>query len=93
MTARSDDQHPRLPPPPFWRRDHFEMNRSRKGRDDIPDADILLTVRMPFRREAQPDGRIRHWRYCEPLRQWLRVVTLADGETVLTAFRDRRFKP
>ena len=47
----------------------------------------------PVRREVQPDGRVRHWGYVPELGRYLRVVTLADGETVHNAFPDRDFSP
>jgi hypothetical protein len=50
------------------------------------------TVRDPEYSEAQPDGRIRHWRYFAELGKYLRVVTLSDGETLHNAFPDRGFK-
>lgn len=50
------------------------------------------TVQEPETTEAQPDGRIRHWRYFDELGKHLRVVTLADGETLHNAFPDRSFK-
>jgi hypothetical protein len=34
-----------------------------------------------------------HWVYIAALGRYLRVVTLADGETVHNAFPDRRFIP
>lgn len=44
-------------------------------------------------REAQPeDGRIRYWVFIDELGKYLRVITLADGETVHNAFPDRNFK-
>lgn len=46
----------------------------------------------PVRRDVQPDGRIRSWGYIPELGKYLRVVTLADGETVHNAFPDRNFK-
>ena len=46
----------------------------------------------PVRQEHQDDGRIRHWTYVAEVSRFLRVVTLADGETVHNAFFDRRFK-
>jgi hypothetical protein len=49
-------------------------------------------LESPLKREAQPDGRIRHWIFIEELSKYLRVVTLEDGETVLNAFPDRDFK-
>ena len=46
----------------------------------------------PIRREPQRDGRIRYWGSIEEADgRVLRVVTLADGETVHNAFFDRRF--
>lgn len=46
----------------------------------------------PVRTEHQPNGRIRHWAFIQELGRYLRVVTEADGESVITAFPDRRFK-
>ncbi len=47
----------------------------------------------PLRFEVQPDGRIRYWTAIPELGgRVLRVVTLADGETILNAFPDRNFK-
>ena len=51
------------------------------------------TVREPEARETQPDGRIRFWRFIPELGKYLRVVTLADGETLHNAFPDRSFRP
>ena len=46
----------------------------------------------PVRREVQPDGRVRFWGAVPELGgRVLRVVTLADGETVHNAFPDRGF--
>jgi hypothetical protein len=51
-------------------------------------------VAKPLKWEAQPDGRIRHWVAIPELAgRYLRVVTLADGETIHNAFPDRNFKP
>lgn len=50
-------------------------------------------IAHPLRRERQPDGRIRQWGYVEELGgRALRVITLADGETVHNAFPDRDFE-
>ena len=48
----------------------------------------------PAAKMVQADGRIRFWGFVPEL-GWraLRVVTLADGETVHKAFPDRDFKP
>lgn len=56
---------------------------------------IEATLAEPAARVAQEDGRIRHWRRVESAdgkEYVLRVVTLADGETVLNAFFDRSYK-
>ena len=48
---------------------------------------------QPLAKEVQPDGRIRYWGAVPELGgRILRVVTLADGETVHNAFPDRDFK-
>ena len=53
-------------------------------------------IAAPVRRETQPDGRVRFWgtvtRPGESAPRVLRVVTLADGETVHNAFFDRGFR-
>jgi hypothetical protein len=50
-------------------------------------------MHAPIREETQPDGRIRRWAQIhEADGRYLRVVLLADGETVHNAFFDRRFK-
>ena len=50
-------------------------------------------LNQPIARLAQPDGRIRFWGIVPEFgNRVLRVVTLADGETVHNAFPDRDFK-
>ena len=53
-------------------------------------------IARPIRSEVQPDGRVRFWgivaRPSEAEPRYLRVVTLADGETVHNAFFDRGFR-
>ncbi len=52
----------------------------------------LEVMANPFRREIQPDGRIRLWGYIEELEgKALRVVILEDGETLHNAFPDSGF--
>jgi hypothetical protein len=42
----------------------------------------------------QADGRIRRWARIEEMDgRYLRVILLADGETVHNAFFDRSFEP
>ncbi|MBI5561756.1 MAG: hypothetical protein HY894_02720 [Deltaproteobacteria bacterium] len=51
-------------------------------------------IQTPYRKEAQPDGRIRFWgKVPEIGGRWLRVATFEDGTTVHNAFADRGFKP
>ena len=51
-------------------------------------------IALPLREEHQSlDGRWRMWGYIVEVERYLRVVTLADRETVHNAFFDRRFKP
>jgi hypothetical protein len=53
-------------------------------------------IGAPLRRQLQEDGRIRFWgKVVGPGQigsRFLRVVTLADGETVHNAFFDRGFR-
>ncbi len=53
---------------------------------------IEQVLKKPIKREIQPEGRIRYWAYIDELKKYLRVVTLADGETIHNAFPDRDFK-
>ena len=53
---------------------------------------IEQAIRAPLRDTLQADGRIRRWvQVPEMGNRDLRVVLLADGETVHNAFFDRRF--
>jgi hypothetical protein len=57
----------------------------------IDPAELLQALRHPIRRERQADGRIRYWAYIPRLGTYIRVITLADGETVHNVFKDRDF--
>jgi hypothetical protein len=46
----------------------------------------------PIKTEIQPTGRIRYLGYIEELQKYVRVITLADRETVHNVFPDRNFK-
>ncbi|MDE0390401.1 MAG: hypothetical protein OXI75_17005 [Rhodospirillales bacterium] len=74
---------------------YFEEQVRRK-RPYIDPAWCAAVIAAPLRRDVQPDGRIRFWgeatRAGEDTPRILRVVTLADGETVHNAFFDRGFK-
>ena len=71
---------------------YFEEQVLRK-RPYIDRAWCAGVVAAPVRRETQPDGRVRFWgavtRPGESTPRILRVITLADGETVHNAFFDR----
>jgi hypothetical protein len=73
---------------------YFEALRTRPDRSAIRDEWIELAIGSPAKEIIQADGRIRRWaRISEAGDRYLRVVLLADGETVHNAFFDRRFVP
>jgi hypothetical protein len=73
---------------------YFEALRSRPDRAVIRDEWIERAIRTPIKEPVQADGRIRRWvQVAEMENRYLRVVLLADGETVHNAFFDRRFVP
>jgi hypothetical protein len=57
----------------------------------IDPADIQRALSAPLRKERQPDGRLRYWAYVPRIGSYIRVVTLADGETVHNVFKDGGF--
>jgi len=60
----------------------------------ITDAWVQRAVERPIREVIQADGRIRRWVQIPELEnRYLRVVLLADGETIHNAFFDRDFVP
>jgi hypothetical protein len=74
--------------------EYFDAIRHRRDRATIRDAWIARVVTEPQHERIQSDGRIRRWaRIEEAGGRWLRVVVLADGETVHNAFFDRGFEP
>ena len=78
---------------PFPTTAYFDFVRMRPDRAFIQDEWILYVIENPLREEIQIDGRIRRWAAIEELDgRFLRVILLADGETVHNAFLDRRFK-
>jgi hypothetical protein len=82
----------RLPPPPFWRTRYFALTvMARPDRRSIDPIMIRSVLSAPSRKEREPNGRVRHWGWIDELDQWLRVVTLGDGETVHNAFFDQDF--
>jgi hypothetical protein len=74
--------------------DYFRATRLRADRKYIADEWIEHVCRVPEYRKVQADGRIQCWsRIPEAGQRFLRVVLLADEETIHNAFFDRRFKP
>lgn len=74
------------------------MKTTRHFRDDVmtkrpylKEEWCMRVIQDPERTEIQDDGRIRHWAYIEDIGKYLRVVTLADGETIHTAYPDRDY--
>jgi hypothetical protein len=95
----SSPQHPVV-----WRQDtssvagplkftqYFETIRARPDRAMIRSDWIQQVVEHPVREVIQADGRIRRWAPVQEMQgRYLRVVLLADGETVHNAFFDRSF--
>jgi hypothetical protein len=73
---------------------YFDAMCSRPDRATILQAWIARVIAQPEQQRVQSDGRIRRWaRIEEAGGRWLRVVLLADGETVHNAFFDRGFEP
>lgn len=55
---------------------------------------IEYAIQHPVREMIQADGSIRRWASIPEMDgRYLRVVLLADGETVHNAFFDRSFAP
>ena len=75
--------------------DHFWQQRLRySDRARIPLKRIQMILDRPLRQDPQDDGRVRLWGIAPELGdRYVRVVVLADGETVLTAFIDGNFRP
>lgn len=72
---------------------YFLSTRERPDREMIREAWISQAIQHPIREAVQTDGRIRRWACIEAAEgRYLRVVLLADGETVHNAFFDRDFK-
>jgi len=74
--------------------EYFRALRQRPDRAIIRDEWIQYVVDHPEKELIQQDGRFRRWAAINEMDgRYLRVVLLADGETVHNAFFDRRFKP
>jgi hypothetical protein len=88
------DEPERLPPPPFWRTRYFaDQVMAKRSRTILDPIVIQRILNTPERKVRQEDGRIRFWGWVPETLQWVRVVTLADGETVHNVMPDRDFEP
>jgi hypothetical protein len=73
---------------------YFVSLRIRPDRAIIRDEWIERAIATPIREHVQTDGRVRRWTQVPEMGgRYLRVVLLADGETVHNAFFDRDFMP
>ena len=94
------------PLPGYWRaalgspNDRLGVDCSTFSDQHVYDDEILdgrmdqRAITSPIREYVQADGRIRRWAQVPEMdNRFLRVVLLADGETVHNAFFDRRFEP
>jgi hypothetical protein len=74
--------------------EYFRAVRNRPDRAAIRDEWIERAINFPLRGAIQRDGRIRRWIQVREMDgRFLRVVLLADGQTVHNAFFDRGFTP
>jgi len=72
---------------------YFRAIRDRPDRKIIQDDWIKQVMENPVAEAVQQDGRIRRWGIIHEMdNRVLRVVLLADGETVHNAFFDRSFR-
>lgn len=71
---------------------HFveEVLPDREYLVDIPHR-IREAVSNPIEQLEQMDGQTRRWVFVPETGHYLSVVVAADGETVVTAFRDRGY--
>ncbi len=71
---------------------YFQHVRQRPDRATIRDEWITFVLNHAQKTEIQSDGRVRKWAKIAETGRFLRVILLADGETVHNAFFDRSFK-
>ena len=73
---------------------YFQATRGRPDRSIIKDKWIQQVIQFPEKQHIQADGRIRLWAKIEEMKgRYLRVILLADKETIHNAFFDRGYKP
>ncbi len=57
----------------------------------VTEEEVRTALRNEVDREMQEDGRIRLWGWIEERGLYLRVILLADEETLFNAFPDSNF--
>lgn len=73
---------------------YFAAMKVRPDRAEIEGEWIERVIAQPVKEIIQADGRIRRWApIAEAGGKFLRVILLADGETIHNAFFDRGFEP
>jgi hypothetical protein len=73
---------------------YFASLSNRPDRSQIKMEWIQRDAESPENEHIQADGRIRRWAPVPEMGgKFLRVVLLADGETIHNAFFDRGYKP
>ena len=75
---------------PIKTTNHFELRVLE--RPEINREWCKRALTNPIRVQLQENGRIRYWAFISEIGKYLRVVTQTEGETVHTAFLDRRFR-
>jgi hypothetical protein len=70
---------------------YFQAMHQRPDRAIIEIEWIQRVVESPIKEILQEDGRIRRWAYIAEANKYLRVILLADGQTIHNAFFDRSF--
>ena len=71
---------------------YFLHTRQRPDRKGIKMEWIEQVYEFPEHEQTQADDRKRKWGYIKEVDKYLRIVVMADGETVHNAFFDREFK-
>ena len=71
---------------------YFEYVKKRSDRAFIRNEWIEFVIANPAKIAVQSDGRLRKWAKIPEVNKYLRVILLADGETVHNAFFDRSFR-
>ena len=71
---------------------YFLATQKRDDRKSIKSEWIDYVYYNPISEEIQTDGRIKRWAFIDDVQKYLRIVILADKETIHNAFFDRNFK-